>query len=618
MSIAICPTNGSATVRNTWTSVSPSGFGATRDLGAALAVRRCRRRRSGCRDRAPTGESAQSRSATRSTPVPVTPEHDEHRHRLAGRDLARERALELARPTARCPSRYASSWASSCDTISSVTLDVEPCSSASASAGSGLVVVMAGVVVHERLLAEHVGDRRGSPAPRRAAARAARGRSPNAARSSPSTPAEVRARPSSCVTTTMRGTPAASAAAHAARVPAVTPSTALTTTSGDIRHRQRRVDAADEVGMPRGVDERDGVLDRRRDPTTSGRASESPRVVPRAISSGSWSQTVVPCSTLPGPGELAGAKQQGLRQGRLARTRAADEGDRPVGRSRCRVHGTSRAGADLSVHRVPVGPGMPEVRGDRPRADRDVPSRTRPCPARRRGIHSTCPPQASFPALCPQVKSQIRAISERDRMSVGGGRIEAWKTPLQVLRRHVEALHAAWAGALPALSAPGGDAQAEIEQMSDDGLVRVGEHARSGAARRRCMSSLASPPRCHGDPGPSSATPASRRRTASTTHRDSSRLPPAALRTRRPGSSQWVGRRRIGRRSVASGCRPGIRTCAAALREGGIALDAASAITAMLDRVAVRVEPARADAVESALVGARVAGAARPPRARGA
>ncbi len=41
---------------------------------------------------------------------------------------------------------------------------------------------------------------------------------------------------------------------------------------------------------------------------------------------------------------------------------------------------------------------------------------------------------------------------------------------------------------------------------------------------------------------------------------------------------------------------------AAALREGGIALEAASAITTMLDRVALRAEPARADAVESALV----------------
>ena len=63
------------------------------------------------------------------------------------------------------------------------------------------------------------------------------------------------------------------------------------------------------------------------------------------------------------------------------------------------------------------------------------------------------------------------------RSDVGGwGQDRSMDAPLLALRRHVEALHAAWAGALPALSASSGDAQAEVEQMSDDGLVRVGEH----------------------------------------------------------------------------------------------------------------------------------------------
>ena len=41
---------------------------------------------------------------------------------------------------------------------------------------------------------------------------------------------------------------------------------------------------------------------------------------------------------------------------------------------------------------------------------------------------------------------------------------------------------------------------------------------------------------------------------------------------------------------------------AAALRAGDIGLEAASAITSMLDRVAVRTEPDRSDTVESTLV----------------
>ena len=47
------------------------------------------------------------------------------------------------------------------------------------------------------------------------------------------------------------------------------------------------------------------------------------------------------------------------------------------------------------------------------------------------------------------------------------------KQPLQHLTRDVEELCAAWVGAMPGLGAIEGSVQAEVEQMSDEGLVRV-------------------------------------------------------------------------------------------------------------------------------------------------
>ena len=85
LNIETCPTNGSATVRKTYTSGSPSGFGATRSsapfgadapvaasvsfapfAGPPTTMRASRSRAD--------GDSSQIRSSTRSTPVPVRPE----------------------------------------------------------------------------------------------------------------------------------------------------------------------------------------------------------------------------------------------------------------------------------------------------------------------------------------------------------------------------------------------------------------------------------------------------------------------------------------------------------------------------------------------------------------
>ena len=82
------------------------------------------------------GARLQSRSATRSTPVPVTPEQTTTG---TASPVATSRASERSSSGAdgSFPSRYASSWSSSCDTISSVTSTCIRCSSASASAGIG-------------------------------------------------------------------------------------------------------------------------------------------------------------------------------------------------------------------------------------------------------------------------------------------------------------------------------------------------------------------------------------------------------------------------------------------------------------------------------------------------
>ena len=173
--------------------------------------------------------------------------------------------------------------------------------------------------------------------------------------------------------------------------------------------------------------------------------------------------------------------------------------------------------------------------------------------------------------------------------------------PLHSLRRHVEELHAAWAGALPAFATPGDDAQDEVEQLSDDALVRVGDllarvrrDAEAMLARVAAEVSRRSGPE-FGDSGLAKAHGfhnATRLIAASTggSRHDAARLIAVGRAT---AHRQAFGGERLPSRH------PHV---AAALREGGIALEAASAITAMLDRVALRAEPARADAVESALV----------------
>jgi hypothetical protein len=135
--------------------------------------------------------------------------------------------------------------------------------------GEALFVVVPGVVVDQCLLAEHIGD--GVEVlllPQRQLERPEMGAEHGAeicqhARKS------ARAR-SSCVTTTMRGTPASTAADHTARVPGDDAVHRAHHDHRDIRDGERGVDAADEIRVARGVDERDPAIGPRPPRSSSG------------------------------------------------------------------------------------------------------------------------------------------------------------------------------------------------------------------------------------------------------------------------------------------------------------------------------------------------------------
>ena len=173
--------------------------------------------------------------------------------------------------------------------------------------------------------------------------------------------------------------------------------------------------------------------------------------------------------------------------------------------------------------------------------------------------------------------------------------------PLEPLERDLDALRAAWADSLPAFGAIAGTTQVELEQMSDSGWCRSPTCWRGCAVMpRRCWPGW--PPRWRDARGPSSATSGSRRRRASTTRCGSSQRRPGRPAAMRRSSSASARPRPSGRRSAASGCASKHPHVAAALQTAAIGIDAASAITSMLERVALRADPAHADVAEAALV----------------
>ncbi|WP_242492247.1 HNH endonuclease signature motif containing protein [Agromyces binzhouensis] len=173
--------------------------------------------------------------------------------------------------------------------------------------------------------------------------------------------------------------------------------------------------------------------------------------------------------------------------------------------------------------------------------------------------------------------------------------------PLSALDRDVETLRAAWSGAMPPFGTTGGATQAEIAEMSDAGLVRVTDAlarvrrdaeallARVAAEVSKRSSTErgdASLARAHGFHNPVRLIAAS----TGASRSDAAKL--VAVGTATAERQTFSGERLPSRHPHV----------ASALESGLIGIDAASAITSMLDRVGLRADPELADTVERALV----------------
>ncbi|WP_353810485.1 HNH endonuclease signature motif containing protein [Agromyces sp. SYSU T00194] len=173
--------------------------------------------------------------------------------------------------------------------------------------------------------------------------------------------------------------------------------------------------------------------------------------------------------------------------------------------------------------------------------------------------------------------------------------------PLAVLASHVDALGGEWLGALPAGGGVRGDLQSEVERMSDAGLVRVTDAVAqvrrdteallarvADEVARRSRSEFGSEglAKQQGFHNPARLVASS---TGGSTG-DAMRLLSVGAATRERESFS-------GERMPAK--HPSV---AAAVGAGSISLDAASAITSMLERVALRADPEAMRGVEETLV----------------
>ncbi|GLI28290.1 HNH endonuclease [Agromyces rhizosphaerae] len=173
--------------------------------------------------------------------------------------------------------------------------------------------------------------------------------------------------------------------------------------------------------------------------------------------------------------------------------------------------------------------------------------------------------------------------------------------PLAALAAHVDALGGEWVGALPAGGGVRGDLQSEVERMSDAGLVRVTDAVAqvrrdteallarvADEVARRSRSEFGSEglAKQQGFHNPARLVASS---TGGSTG-DAMRLLSVGAATRERESFS-------GERMPAK--HPSV---AAAVGSGSISLDAASAITSMLERVALRADPEAMRGVEATLV----------------
>lgn len=173
---------------------------------------------------------------------------------------------------------------------------------------------------------------------------------------------------------------------------------------------------------------------------------------------------------------------------------------------------------------------------------------------------------------------------------------------LAALERDVALLREAWAGAMPAWGASFEATQFDLEQMSDPGLMRVTDAL---AKTRREVDAVLT----------RAAAEVARRSGPEFGETGLAKAQgfhnPTRLIAASTGASRTDAQRLIAvgtataERQTFSGERAPSRHphVAAALAAAAIGLDAASAITSMLDRVSVRADAARRDVVEAALVG---------------
>jgi len=181
------------------------------------------------------------------------------------------------------------------------------------------------------------------------------------------------------------------------------------------------------------------------------------------------------------------------------------------------------------------------------------------------------------------------------------------KEPMQSLARDVEALDAAWVGALPSFgggafggASAGADAGVEVERMSDAGLLRA-----TDAAGRLVRDAEAALARLAGEVARRSPAELGKDGLAK---RQGFQNPAKLIATATGGATAGaaklvsVGEATAPRQSLTGQRIPAAHPhVAAALQTGAISVDASAAITTMLDRVTRRADPTRADLVEKVL-----------------
>jgi hypothetical protein len=193
-------------------------------------------------------------------------------------------------------------------------------------------------------------------------------------------------------------------------------------------------------------------------------------------------------------------------------------------------------------------------------------------------------------------------------MSVVGGRFTGMNQPLQPLMEGLASLDAAWSGARPAFgngctdSADTGAAaaQAELESMSDTGLVATMDAMGRLIREANGLLARAAAEVARRSPAEAGSEALAKRQGFQNPARLVASVTGGSVAT----ASRFVsvGQATATRRSLTGQLLPPAHPhVAQALAGGGISVEAAGAITTMLDRVARRADPAQADAYEQLL-----------------